>query len=104
MKITIKIHKGKFKTMNDKLVKLYAWYTEKLVHLYNEVNLDIYSRAMKTQHPNVHRYPKDILNIFSQRISSDFMNTKNKHHIDFISFNVKCPNIYTHVHFLTAVK
>ena len=28
----------------------------------------IYSRAMKTQHTNVHQYLKDILNILSQRI------------------------------------
>ena len=62
----------------------------------------IYSRAMKTQHPNVHQYLKDILNILSQRISGDFMNTKDRHHIGFISFNVKGPNVYTHAHFLTV--
>ena len=65
---------------------------------------DIYSRAMKTQHPNVHQYLKDILNILSQRISGDLMNTKDRHHIDRISFNVKCPNVYTHLHFQTIVK
>ena len=47
---------------------------------------------MKTQHPNVNQYLKDILNILSQRISGDFIYTKDRHHIDFISFNVKCPN------------
>ena len=59
---------------------------------------------MKTQHPNVHQYLKDILNILSHRISGDFMNTKSRHHIGFISFNVKCPNVYTHAHFQTVVK
>ena len=33
----------------------------------------------------------------------DFMNAKDKHHIGFISFNVKCPNVYTHVHSPTVV-
>ena len=33
---------------------------------------------MKTQHPYVHQYLKDILNILSQTISSYFMNTKAK--------------------------
>ena len=64
----------------------------------------IYSRAMKTQHPNVHQYVKDILNILSQRISREFMKTKDRHHIDFISVNVKCPNVYTHAHIPTVVK
>ena len=59
---------------------------------------------MKTQHPNVHQYLKDILNIFSQRISGVFMNTEDRHNIDCISFNVKCPNIYTQAHFSTVVK
>ena len=59
---------------------------------------------MKTQHPNVHQYLKDILNILSQRISCDFMNTKHRHYIDFISFNVKCSNVYTHAYFPTVVK
>ena len=59
---------------------------------------------MKTQHPNVHQYLKDISNILSQRISCDFMNTEDRYHIDFISFNVKFPNIYTHAHFPTVVK
>ena len=40
---------------------------------------------MKTQHPNVHQHLRDILNILSQRISGDFMNTKGRHHLDFIS-------------------
>ena len=64
----------------------------------------VYSRAMKTQHPNVHQYLKDILNILSQRIAGDFMNTKGIHYIDFISFNVKFPNVYTHAHFPIVVK
>ena len=59
---------------------------------------------MKTQHPNVHQYLKNILNILSLRISCDFMNTKDKHHIDYISFNVKRPNICTHTYFPTAVE
>ena len=58
---------------------------------------------MKTQHPNVHQYFNDILNIRSQRITCDFMNTKDIHHIVFISFNVKFPNVYTHAHFPTVV-
>ena len=53
---------------------------------------------MKTQHPSIHQYLVDILNILSQRISGDFMNTKYRHHIDFITFNVKCPNVHTHAH------
>ena len=53
---------------------------------------EIYSQAIKTQHPNKHLYLNDILNILSQRISDDFMNTKDRLYIDFISFNVKCPN------------
>ena len=32
------------------------------------------------------------------------MNTKDKHYIDFNSFDVKCPNVYTHAHFPTVVK
>ena len=32
------------------------------------VLVHVYSLAMKTQHPNVHHYLKDILNILSQRI------------------------------------
>ena len=63
----------------------------------------IYSRAMKTQYPNVHQYLKDVLNKLSQRISGDFMNTKYRHHIDLISFNVICPNVYMHVHISTVV-
>ena len=64
----------------------------------------IYSRTMKTQHPNVNQYLKDILNIISHRISGDFINTKGKHHIGFISFNVKSPNVYMNAHFPTVVK
>ena len=33
-----------------------------------------------------------------------FMNTKDRNHIDLISFNVKCPNVYTHANFPTVVK
>ena len=58
---------------------------------------------MKTQHPNVHNYLKDILSIISLRMSGDFMNTKDRHNIGFSSFNVKCPNVYTHAHFPTVV-
>ena len=43
------------------------------------------------------QYLKDIL-----RISGDFMNTKDRHHID-NSFNVKYPNVYTHAHIQTVV-
>ena len=64
----------------------------------------IYSRAMKTQHPTVNQYLKDILNILSHGISVDFMNTKGRHHIGFISFNVKSSNVHTHAHFPTVVK
>ena len=59
---------------------------------------------MKTQPPNVQQYLKDILNILSLRISGDFMNTKGRHHIVFISFYMKCPNVYTHAHFPIVVK
>ena len=59
---------------------------------------------MKTQHPNIYQYLNDILNILLQRISGDFMNTQDRQHIDFISFNVKRPNIYTHTHFQTVVE
>ena len=59
---------------------------------------------MKTQHPNVYQYLKDILNILSQRISGDLMNTEDRHHLDFNDdFNVKCPNVNTHVYFPTVV-
>ena len=38
--------------------------------------------------------------ILSQRISGDFMNTKDIHYIDFISFKVKCLNVlYACAHF-----
>ena len=59
---------------------------------------------MKTQYPNVHQYLKNILNILSLRISGDFMNTKNWNYIEFISFNVKCQNIYTYAYFRAVVK
>ena len=59
---------------------------------------------MKTQQPNVHQYTKELLNILSKRIYGYFMNTINRHHTAFISFNVKCPNDYTHAHFPTVVK
>ena len=60
---------------------------------------------MKTQHPNVHQYFKDILDIHSQRILGDFMNTKDRRHIDYInlSFKVECPNVYTHAHIRIVV-
>ena len=58
---------------------------------------------MKTQHPNVYQYLNGLLNILSQRIAGDFMNTKDKHHIGLISFHVKCPNVYTHAHCPTVV-
>ena len=41
--------------------------------------------------------------IYFQRISGDFMNTKDRHDIVFISSNMKCPNVHTHVHFPTVV-
>ena len=63
----------------------------------------LYSQAIKTQHPNVYQYLRDILNILSPRISGDFMNEKDGHHIDFISFYVKCLNVYTHAHIPTVV-
>ena len=69
-----------------------------------ERNSLLYSRAMKTQHPKVYQYLKDILNILSQRISGHFMNTKDRHHIDFISFIVKCQNVYMHAHIPTVIK
>ena len=51
---------------------------------------------METQHPDVHQHLNAILNILSYMISCDFMHTKDRHYIDFISFNVKCPIVYTH--------
>ena len=42
---------------------------------------------------------KDYFNILSQRISGDFMNENDRHFIDFINFNVNCPNVYTHALF-----
>ena len=36
----------------------------------------IYSRAMKTQHLDIHQYLQDILDILSQVISGDFMKQK----------------------------
>ena len=59
---------------------------------------------MKTQHPNVPQYLKDISDILSMRISGDFMNAKDRHHIGFISFNVKWPNVNMHAHFRIIVK
>ena len=59
---------------------------------------------MKTQHPNVQQYFNDILNILLQRTSGDFMNTKDRQHIDFISLKVKCSNVYTHAHIPTIVE
>ena len=59
---------------------------------------------METQHSNIHQYLKDLLNILISRNSGDSMHTKDIHYIDFISFNVKRPNIYTHAHFPTVVK
>ena len=56
----------------------------------------IYSREMETQHQNILKYIKDILNILLQRMFSDFRNTEDWHDIDFIRFNVKYPNVYTH--------
>ena len=57
---------------------------------------------MKTQLPNLRQYLKDILNILSQSICCDFMNTKDRQCIEFISLNVKCPNVNTHAHFPTV--
>ena len=58
---------------------------------------------MKTQHPNIHQYLKE-LNLLSQRISGDFMNTKDRHDIDLINFKAKCLNDYMHAHIPTVVK
>ena len=44
---------------------------------------------MKTQHPHIHQYLKVILKILYQKISGDFMNTRDRHNIDFIIFNMK---------------
>ena len=40
---------------------------------------------MKTQHPVVHKYIKDILDIISHMITGDFMNTKDRHHIGILA-------------------
>ena len=50
---------------------------------------------MKSQHTNIYQCLKIILNTLSQMISGDFMNTKYGYHIDLITFNVKCPTVYT---------
>ena len=86
--------------------KYYEWHKVVIIiEALSKKYFQVYSRAMKTQHPNVHQYLRDILNILSQRISGDFMNTKkNRLHNDFISFNAKSPNVYTHAHFPTEVK
>ena len=59
---------------------------------------------MKTQHRNIQQYINHIMYILSQRISGDFIYTKDWHDIVFISFNVKGPNFYTHAHIQTVVK
>ena len=59
---------------------------------------------MKTQHPTIHRYLQEIVNTFSQNISDDFMNRKDRHDNDFISFKVKYQNVYTHEHIPSVVK
>ena len=61
---------------------------------------------MKTQHPKGDQCLKDILNIhvLPQLSSIDLMSTKERHHINFISFNVKCPAVYTHTPILTVLK
>ena len=68
------------------------------------ISLIIYSRVMKTQHQNVYQYLKDILDLLSQRISCDFVNTNGMYHIDFISFNVKYPIVNIHAHNPTVVE
>ena len=59
---------------------------------------------MKTQHPNVYQYLKDILNIRLQLTCGNFMNTKDRQHIDFIGLNVKWSNVYTHAHIPVVVE
>ena len=54
---------------------------------------------MKTQHPNIHQYIQDILNILSQRIMGDFMTSKDRQYIDFISFDVKSEYIFLNKYF-----
>ena len=78
--------------------------SDKVLHVLLVLIMHIYSRAMKTQHLNVHQYFNDILNILLQRISGVFMNTKDRQNIGFISFNVKCSNIYTHAHVRTVLE
>ena len=61
---------------------------------------------MKTQHPNVHQYLKDILNILSQIIFGKFMNTKRDIILTllFLKWNTLYPNVYTHAHISTVGK
>ena len=59
---------------------------------------------MKTQHRNIHQYLKDILNILSQRISDDFVNTTHMQLIFLNSFDLKCRNVCTHAHIPTVLK
>ena len=42
--------------------------------------------------------------VYLQSSSGDFIDTKIRHYIDFMSFYVACPNFYMHAHFPTVVK
>ena len=51
---------------------------------------------METHHPNVHQYLNKILNILSQRISGEFINTKDRHYFDFINYHGGNQLLYRH--------
>ena len=59
---------------------------------------------MKKQYPLIVVYLKEILNIYFDTISCDFLNTKFNHNIGFMSLIVKGPNVYTHAHIRSEVK
>ena len=44
------------------------------------------------------------MNTLSQNISGDFMNRKDRHDNDFITFKVKYQNVYTHAYIPSVVK
>ena len=56
---------------------------------------------MKNATPKCTSISQGYIENLKQTISGDSMNTIDRHHIDFISFNMKCPNIYAHAHFPT---
>ena len=44
------------------------------------------------------------MNTLSEKISGSFMNRKDRHDNNFISFKVKYHNVYTHAHIPSVIK